>query len=147
MIEMKRPDFIEYFTDVRGRTHIRNVYCKCCGTLIQRGDIVRDREGVPVPRLRPTDQYVDLYVACEARDGTHRRKSTPVCSDCASRDIGPDELEAIHRCDCERGRERHAHSGNLDPKVIADMEDRESMRPIRKIGYCVPGYAITGEGR
>ena len=144
---MKRPDFLEYFTDATGKTHILNVFCKCCGEIIQGGTLVKNQAGVTVPALRPTEKYVDMYIAYEDERGTLRRKSTPMCSDCASGEFSEDVLNAINLADTEIMIERHRHSGVKDENIERDLERRNSMKMNCKIGMCIPGYAIVGEGR
>ena len=144
---MKRPDFLEYFTDATGKTHVLNVFCKCCGEIIQSGTMMRNPTGVTVPALRPTDKYVDMYIAYEDERGTLRRKSTPMCSDCASGEFSKDDLEAINNADTDIMVKQHRHSGVKDENVENRLEARKNMRMNCKIGMCIPGYAIVGEGR
>lgn len=147
MSQVNKADFLEYFTDATGRVHISNVFCKCCGDKIQEGSMVKSHTGVRIPVLTPLPNYVDMYISFEDEKGVLRRKSTPMCIDCAGEDFTPEELAAINEADTAVMVERHRQSGVKDDHVDRNLAGRSNMVMGKKIGYCCIGYAIVGEGR
>lgn len=147
MSHVKKHDFLEYWTDATERVHILNVFCKCCGDKIQEGNIVKNHTGMKIPVLSPLPNYADMYIAFEDENGILRRKSTPMCIDCAGKDFTPEELTEINEADTAVMKERHKHSGVKDERIDRELAGRGKMIMRVKIGYCCPGYAITGEGR
>lgn len=147
MSHVKKKDFLEYWTDATGRAHILHVFCKCCGERIQEGNIVKNHVGMKVPALEPLPNYVDMYIAFCDENGVLRRKSTPMCIDCAGGNFTREELIEINEADTVVMKERHLQSGVKDERIDRYLANRSKMIMSHKIGYCCQGYAIVGEGR